>query len=102
LWTHYFDKAEILKHGPELLERFKEPYSISYKELNVTHYPFSYKEEASKDAFCGGLASNSIWLEKSDIELVLETNGFSISAYGFDHPHHPNGPAIALIASKPK
>ncbi|MDG2168232.1 MAG: class I SAM-dependent methyltransferase, partial [Opitutales bacterium] len=39
LWTHYFDKAEILKHGPELLERFKEPYSISYKELNVTHYP---------------------------------------------------------------
>ncbi len=102
LWTHYYDNEAILKHGPALLQRFQQPSSITYKGLKITHYPFCYEEEASRDAFCGGLASNSIWLEKSDIELVLETNGFNTSAYGFNHPHHPNGPAIALIANKPQ
>ncbi len=102
LWTHYFDREAILLHGPELLKRFNQSTSINHKGSIVNLHPFSYQEEATKDAFCGGIGSTSIWLEKPGIELVLKNNGFKISSTGFDHPHHPNGPAIALIANKSK
>ena len=100
LWTHYFDKHAIMTHGPELLERFSPPVTQSHKGSQISCHPFSYRDEASKDAFCGGLETESTWLEMHGIEAILKSNDFEISCIGFDHPHHPNGPAKAIIAEK--
>ena len=101
LWTHYFDKEAILTHGPDLLSRFEPAIQINHEGGPINQHPFKYQDEASKDAFCGGLETQSQWLEKAGIESILASNGFEITGTGFDHPHHPNGPAFALIASKP-
>jgi hypothetical protein len=102
LWTHYFDEAAIREHAPALFKRIGDVEHIEHQGHSIQLHPFHYQEEASKEGFCGGLNSNSLWLEKSGIESILAMNGFKITANGFDHPHHPNGPAIAMIAQKSK
>ena len=100
LWTHYFDRKAISKHGPDLLKRFDEPTLHNHHETQIKHHPFNYQEEATKDAFCGGFEAKSIWLEREGIETILSNNGFEVRSTAFDHPHHPNGPAIAMIAQR--
>lgn len=100
LWTHYFDDHTISSHGAKLLERFKQPISTSHQNTEIRCHPFSYQREALQDGFCGGLERESVWLEIQGIEAILTNKGFKITSRGFDHPHHPNGPAIALIAEK--
>ena len=100
LWTHYYDQEAISTHGPGLFARFGDPIRIQYQGSEIWHHPFNYQEEATADAFCGGLESNSLWLEREGIEFILSKNEFKIIATGFEHPHHPNGPAYALIAER--
>ena len=100
LWTHYFDKAVIRAREPEFKNRFKDSDTLEYQGESIQHYSFQYEDEASTDQFCGGLNSGSIWLDRKGIETILGKNNFEITAEGFDHPNHPNGPAIAIIAEK--
>jgi len=98
LWTHYYDET-IISENPMLHSRFAKPIVESYKGIEIKSYPYSYYSETSKDAFCGGLNSGSQWLERRSLESILERNDFDLTT-GFDHPHHPNGPAIAYLGIK--
>lgn len=100
LWTHYYDETIIGNQSPALFNRFKEDKLIEYKGSLIKLHNFQYLTEATSHSFCGGLNSGSMWLERAGIETILKLNGFKISAQGFDHPHHPNGPSVALIAER--
>ena len=45
--------------------------------------------------------SGAVWLRKADIMAALQAHGFTNIVVKIDEPHHPNGPAIILIAAKP-
>jgi hypothetical protein len=100
LWTHYYDYSIINSLDSDLKNRFSAIQVESYHDHRIQLHGFKYQEEAKNDAFCGGLNPNSIWLELNDIRAILEINKFQIIAEGFNHPHHPNGPAIALLAQR--
>ena len=98
LWTHYYDEAVITGKKSSFTNRFNQPETYQYRGESIKIHRFQYKNEASANAFCGGLHNNSLWLERNGIESILEMNEFKIKAIGFDHPHHPNGPSFALLA----
>ena len=39
-------------------------------------------------------------MTRNDIIRCVEHFGFEIQAINFDHPDHPNGPAVAFIAKR--
>ena len=99
LWTHYYDH-QIIQEQKNLANRFEACQVKKHHGITLNLHPFRYTEEIEKHAFCGGLNKGSVWLERPGIESILRTNNFEITSTGFDHPNHPNGPAIALVASK--
>lgn len=100
LWSHYFDSAAIKENNPSLLNRFGDSQCCQYMDTEITLHPFVYLEEVSEDSFCGGPNSGSNWLERGGIETIFGKNDFEITAEGFNHPAHPNGPAVAFIAKR--
>lgn len=99
LWTHYYDRAIISAskiHAP----RFNYSQPAEYSGFRHTVYRQEYQKALGWGGFCGGSASISNWLSRDDLVRCLQYFGFTDLRFNFDAPNHPNGPALAIIATR--
>jgi hypothetical protein len=99
LWTHYYD-AERINQNPALKPKFSTSTHNEYGGFHHILYRQEYQTALNWPGFCGGSAPTSAWLNRADLIGCLHHFGFTIQAETFDHPDHPNGPAIALVAKR--
>jgi SAM-dependent methyltransferase len=100
LWTHYYD-PEVIQRDPRLSEKFSKPVRSRYKEFSSAFYKYAYKDALKWAGFCGGSAAFSSWMSREDILCCLKHLGYSDLRIGFDHPNHPNGPALCVAGIRP-
>jgi SAM-dependent methyltransferase len=96
IWTHYYNKDIINQRSDKNL--FAEPTDLNKIGLIASKraYPI---EALSWAGFSGGKDSYAYWIVKDSLLKYFEDRGYSIST-SFDQVDHPNGPAIAICATK--
>lgn len=96
IWTHYYDPDVIATRDDRDL--FASP-----AELGATRYRGSkrlYPEAAlTWSGFSGGADTHAVWMERGSLLAYLADRGFA-TEIEFDHPDHPNGPALAVCAKR--
>lgn len=99
LWTHYYDRAIISAskvHAP----RFNHSQPAEVAGFKHTLYCQEYQRALDWSGFHGGSAAISNWLNRADLVRCLQHFGFGDLRFNFDEPAHPNGPALAIIATR--
>jgi hypothetical protein len=99
LWTHYFD-AEVLAARADTARRFGAATPAAYDGFPHTLHRHIYGAALDLPGFCGGDAAHSNWLSREDLLNGLAHVGWRVDAVAFDDPGHPNGPALALTATR--
>ncbi len=99
LWTHYYDK-DIVDAKADLANKFSGMKSIRIDGVNYALAEQHYNEALGWSGFCGGGKPTSMWMTKESLIAALNDFGFTQLTFGFDGKDHPNGPAMAICASK--
>lgn len=99
IWTHYYDEAHLRLLGKQF-EQFEPPEPTEFKERTYLASTRDYGKALDWPGFCGGSQTTARWLTRDALMQALTDCGFSNQAIGFDQPDHPNGPAVAILASK--
>ena len=99
LWTHYYD-PEIIRANGHLREKFDpSPRIERIGSRQIILYRQNYFEALQWKGFCGGSAPASYWLTRDSLLGLLQDLGFTV-VIGDDTKTHPNGPAMAVFASR--
>ena len=98
VWTHYYD-TDVIDRRQEIAAKFATASENSTSGFRHTLYRYEYGEALDWQGFCGGLASWTTWMNKSDIVGALEHFGFEVVGT-LDDPDHPNGPAFCFAARR--
>ena len=102
IWTHYFE-PEIVRQNPNLSQNFKSSENTEYGGFKHVLHLHQYADSLTVPGFCGGGNSYSNWISRDDLFRGLEHFGFRdivVRSSEDDTAHHPNGPAISLVATK--
>ena len=99
IWTHYYDYEIILKNTA-INQKFSSIKELMYEGESYEYSVQSYNEALEWSGFCGGSTNTSKWLSKMSITKALTNFGYKNISENFDHPTHPNGPAIGIYDSK--
>ncbi len=99
LWTHYYD-PQVIQSRPELSHKFGPVKVLNYDGVDYEYSTQSYKEALKWLGFCGGSKPISKWLTRESLMLALKQHGFTDIQINFDDPNHPNGPSLAICATK--
>jgi hypothetical protein len=99
LWTHYYD-GDIINNDARLVSKFSTSVSAELAGFRHTLYRQNYQVALDWAGFCGGSEEYSYWLSRADVLACLEHFGYSQLEIGFDEPHHPNGPSLAVAARR--
>jgi SAM-dependent methyltransferase len=96
VWSHYFDADLMADKWPNF-----EPASVfvDFNDRQIEMRRQHYRGVEFLGTFCGGNAPISAWLTKQGLLAIFDAGGFDV-VIGEDVPHHPNGPAITLMASR--
>lgn len=103
VWTHHIDDQLAAdaatgtgdgRFGPAAPRELPDGSVVSY-------HRHLYDLEAIEPSFCGGSADTSTWLSLPDLRATLTAVGFTDQVEAFEAADHPNGPAIAILASRP-
>ncbi len=92
LWTHYYD--------PNIV-RCARSQEAEYGGFVHTLYSRVYGDALNWFGFCGGCNPYSYWLSRDDIIGAFKHFGLTEITIGREEPHHRNGPAFTLVASRP-
>lgn len=99
LWTHYYDQS-VVDASAALGAKFTARTTRQDGNVPVTLHRYEYGSVRGSEAFCGGSAEFSYWLERETILRTLERLGLGKLRIGFDAPDHPNGPSFAIVAER--
>ncbi len=77
-----------------------DSYAAEYKGFRHTLQRYHYGEALGWQGFCGGATGFTHWLSREDLLACIEHFGFYDIRIEFDHPDHPNGPALGLVAMR--
>jgi hypothetical protein len=100
VWTHYHDQQLLAAAGPRLTDRFAAPTEVETDGYRHRLHRHEYLDALGWDGFCGAGRTYANWMELPDILALFERYGFTVVATGFEHPDHPNGPALAFVARR--
>jgi hypothetical protein len=100
LWTAYYD-AELIARQPKLAARFRGSTPATHEGFAHTLHQYRYQTALFLPGFSGGTAPHAHWLTRDTILAALRHFGFTGIETAFEEPHHPNGPAFALVATRP-
>ncbi len=98
IWTHVFD--EPARSNRNLTGKLAGPHEVDYEGFVHRVHRHSYGLDSRLGGFFGGTQSHSNWLPREELLRALEHFGWSSIEINFDEPLHPNGPALALVASR--
>ena len=101
LHTHYFDAERVGEMNTSDRLRPKHDKQVSWHGRNIRLHRYEYRTDTSQGTFAGGPSSFAHWLERDDIEFILEELGLSRITYGVLDPGNPDGPGFFLMASRP-
>lgn len=99
LWTHYFDEQRA-ETDPSFGAKVTGSREHESNGLRYTLHRYEYQAALEWAGFCGGSAPYAEWLSRADLFAVIEGLGWTVRDIAFDDSDHPNGPALALIASR--
>jgi uncharacterized protein DUF1698 len=99
VWTHYFDPELVASLG-EQATQFESATTFRVNDWEFEATKRHYASALDWAGFCGGPDTWSLWLTRPSLFALLEQCGYGNIECDFDDPHHPNGPAIALIARR--
>lgn len=99
IWTHFYDEA-VITGSPSLRTRFSAPKTMQVEGKSYAYATQSYQGERSNAAFCGGAMPVSNWLTREGLLAAIRDAGFTNLEVGFENPGHPNGPSLAVCASR--
>lgn len=97
LWTHYYDH-DVIGASETVRPKFTARRTELAGDVPVTLHRYEYGSVRGSEAFCGGSAEFSYWLERDTIIETLQSLGFGKLRIGFDAPDHPKGPNLAIVA----
>ena len=97
-WTHYYDEAMIASGGHS--KKFEGLRPFTSCGLTVEASRQSYLTATQWSGFCGGSAPHSYWLSRPSLLGALDRIGFKNVVVAFEATDHPNGPALAFVATK--
>ncbi len=98
VWTHVFDQPAL--NNRHLEGKLTGPQEVDYRGFVHRVYRHNYGLDSWLNGFFGGTQAHSNWLPREELLRCLEHFGWSNIEIAFDEPTHPNGPALALVASK--
>ncbi len=101
IWTHYYD-ADVVRGRADLRRKLGPLRSVEHDGFHYECSTQSYRRALRWAGFCGGPQPVSTWLTRDGIMEALARFGFTQIVTGFEQPDHPNGPALAICASKPR
>ncbi len=99
LWTHYFD-ADTCRANRNF-DAGRDGVRTTHNGFAHTLHRHEYQSSLRSISFFGGTHSYSSWMSRDDILGCLRHFGFTEIEVAPDAPN-PNGPAIGLVASKPR
>lgn len=99
IWTHYYD-AEILAIDGPNRNRFSGIHTLTYENSSYEYGAQSYNEALNWTGFCGGPKLKSKWLTRESLIKALKCYGLTELSLNFEQPDHPNGPALAICATR--
>lgn len=99
IWTHYYDEAH-LRLLEKQFEQFEPVHTLEFEGRSYQVSKRDYGKAVDWAGFCGGLESTANWLTRDSLTQALADCGFVNQEISFDQPTHPNGPAIAILATK--
>jgi hypothetical protein len=99
VWTHYYD-PEIARSNEFLRKRISREVPATHAGFAHTQHRFDYGITFDLGRFCGGTAPHASWLTRDTLLDCLAHFGWQVVATGFEEPHHPHGPAIALACRR--
>ncbi len=99
LWTHYVSDEEMPEADPRRA-LIKETCEVRWREHALRLYRRPYAVAGSYPGFMGGVHSEPMWMERSDILLVLNTLGFDRIDILPGDTAHPEGPNFAVLARR--
>jgi hypothetical protein len=98
LWTHVYDQ-DVVTARPDLSQRFTEHFAANHRGFAHTLHRYEYADALTFTGFCGGTSDHANWISRGDLLRALDYFGWRVNAVAFEEPHHPNGPALAVIAT---
>ncbi|MEA2418300.1 MAG: hypothetical protein QOE60_506 [Thermoleophilaceae bacterium] len=99
LWTQYYDAECIAAIEPLFRRHFaKQPTAAVTRGFAHTHHRFDYGLGRRLVGFYGGNQPHANWLSRDDLLAAVEHFGWKDVKVGFDAPHGPRGPSLALTA----
>jgi SAM-dependent methyltransferase len=100
-WTHYHD-AERLRRNEHMAHRFRPGEASEWGGFVFTAHRYEYGDFLQQPRFAGGTGQFAIWLSREDFLGALRFHGLTEIVILSDEPDHVNGPAISLVASRPR
>jgi hypothetical protein len=99
VWTHYYCPEQV-RNKPHFGRTFAQPEPAEHAGFKHRVARKYYGEALDWSGFCGGSADYACWMPREDLFACFEHFGMEIQAVEFDHPDHPNGPALAFHARR--
>jgi hypothetical protein len=98
LWTHFYDQSIISKRDDSNL--FSPSVAIFHNAMCYFGANKAYAQQAFEwDGFSGGPSYQATWLTLTSILDFFANAGFETKT-NFEQRDHPNGPAIAICATR--
>jgi hypothetical protein len=98
IWTHVYHEQALQNKG--LAEKLSSQQEAVYKGFYHHVYRHDYNYGRRLAGFYGGTSTYSNWLSRDDLLRALEHFGWTNIEVAFDDLSHPNGPALALVATR--
>jgi Protein of unknown function (DUF1698) len=98
IWTHFYDDAALA--NKRLAKRLGTPQTMEYGGFAYRVHRHRYGLDTRFAGFCGGTQPYSHWLPREDLLGALAYFGWRDIEIAFEEKSHPNGPALALVATK--
>ena len=98
MWTHVF--ADDALANRNLAGKLGAAQEVDYEGFRHRVHRHTYGLDSRLGGFFGGTQTYSNWLPRDDLMRALAHFGWSKVEVAFDEPSHPNGPALALVATR--
>lgn len=99
IWSHFFDDKVMPASDPRRAAFTGKTVEREVDGFKATYYMRSYGGTHHAKDFCGGIYSESVWLDRDQLVLIFGQAGYEVET-AFETPNAPNGPASCLLAIK--
>jgi hypothetical protein len=98
MWTHFYDDDALANR--RLAKRLGAAQASEHAGFAHRVHRHRYGSDTRLGGFCGGTQPYSHWLPREELLRALAHFGWGDVEIAFEEKSHPNGPALALVATR--